>query len=145
MSITIDILPMILGRYEKGSLAIPEAVAGKVRGMVEPAAPAAKKTRKTKKATEAKAAEKPTEKPAEEKEATADEPEVKKPVEKKPSKSRKKKTSPALIIESLLGGTITLEEIISRIPADVDTVYIKPEENKAYWVRGDESGSVELW
>ena len=39
----------------------------------------------------------------------------------------------------------TPEEILSRVPADVDTIYIKPEENKAYWVRGDESGSVGLW
>ena len=133
----LDVSPMILGRYEKGSLAIPEAVAEKVKGMVEPkdisAAPA-KKTRKR----AAKGAEKVEKKPVEEKTATADEP-------KKPAKSRKKKTSPSLIIQSLLGGTITPEEIMDRVPDDVDTVYIKPEENKAYWVRGDESGSITLW
>ena len=32
-----------------------------------------------------------------------------------------------------------------EIPDGCDQVYIKPEENKAYWVKGDESGAVELW
>ena len=50
-----------------------------------------------------------------------------------------------IIIQSVLGGTITPEEILSRIPSDADAVYIKPEENKAYWVKGSKSGSVELW
>ena len=50
-----------------------------------------------------------------------------------------------IIIQSVLGGTITPEEVLSRIPADADVVYIKPEENKAYWVKGSESGSIDLW
>ena len=52
---------------------------------------------------------------------------------------------PSIIIQSILGGTITPEEILSRIPSDADAVYIKPEENKAYWVKGSESGSIVLW
>ena len=54
-------------------------------------------------------------------------------------------SKPSIIIQSVLGGTITPEEILSRIPSDADAVYIKPEENKAYWVKGEESGSVALW
>ena len=50
-----------------------------------------------------------------------------------------------IIIQSVLGGAITPEEVLKRIPADADTGYIKTEENKAYWVRGAESGSVDLW
>ena len=26
-----------------------------------------------------------------------------------------------------------------------DRVYVRVDENKAYWVRGEESGSVDLW
>ena len=54
-----------------------------------------------------------------------------------------KKTT--ILIQSQLGGTITPEEVLKRIPDGCDQVYIKPEENKAYWVKGDESGAVELW
>ena len=45
----------------------------------------------------------------------------------------------------MLGGTITIEEIKKRIPADAESVYVKPEENKAYWVKGEETGDVDLW
>ena len=50
----------------------------------------------------------------------------------------------AIIIQSPLGGSITPEEILSKIGA-ADTVYIRVDENKAYWVRGEETGSVDLW
>ena len=139
----LDVSPMILGRYEKGSLVIPEAVAERVKGMVESkdtTVVPAKKSRKgaVKKDTAAKVDEKPVEEKMATP-ATADAP-------RKPAKSRRKKSAtPTLIIQSLLGGTITPEEITARIPDDVDTVYIKPEENKAYWVRRDETGSITLW
>jgi hypothetical protein len=64
--------------------------------------------------------------------------------EKAPA-GRSKSKAPQSIIESGMGGTITPEEILSRIPKDVDTVYVKPEDNKAYWVKGDETDSVDLW
>ena len=44
-----------------------------------------------------------------------------------------------------MDGTITPEEILSRIPKGADTVYVKPEDNKAYWVKGEETDSVDLW
>ena len=58
-------------------------------------------------------------------------------------KIKEKKTS--IIIQSLMGGTITTDEILERIPSGAEKVYIKPEENAAYWVKKDKSGSVELW
>lgn len=64
---------------------------------------------------------------------------------KKADKSKTAAKSPALYIQSLLGNTITAEDIFSRIPSDADSVYVKPGENKAYWVRGEETGSVDLW
>ena len=44
-----------------------------------------------------------------------------------------------------LGGEITTAEILARIPAGADKVYIRVDQNKAYWVKGDETGSVDLW
>ena len=45
----------------------------------------------------------------------------------------------------MMGGSITPEDVMKKVQEGVDEVYVKPEENKAYWVKGDESGSVELW
>ena len=55
------------------------------------------------------------------------------------------KKNTAIMIQSQLGGMITPEEVLQRIPENCDAVYIKPEENKAYWVKGLESGCVNLW
>ena len=35
-------------------------------------------------------------------------------------------------------------EILEKI-GEADSVYIRVDQNKAYWVRGEESGSVDLW
>lgn len=73
--------------------------------------------------------------------------------EKKPARrSRKKKEetvseekkTPRFIIQSRMGGEIALEDILAKV-GDVDTLYIKPEDNAAYWVRGEQSGAVNLW
>ena len=73
--------------------------------------------------------------------------------EKKPAKrTRKKKEeavaeekkTPKLIIQSAMGGEIALEDILAKV-GDVDTLYIKPEDNAAYWVKGDQSGAMNLW
>lgn len=65
--------------------------------------------------------------------------------EKKPGKGGRKKTAgPIITIQSPMGGSITSEEILAKVGA-VDAVYVRVDENKAYWVRGDETGSVDLW
>ena len=55
------------------------------------------------------------------------------------------KNSPKLFIQSMMGGSITPEEVMKKAPEGVEEIYVKPEENKAYWVKGNENGSVELW
>ena len=59
------------------------------------------------------------------------------------------KTEPVeLIIESTMGGQISAEEIIKRVRekrGDAAKIYVKPEENKAYFTYGDSVGHVELW
>ena len=89
-------------------------------------APAVKKAEE-KKSRKPRAKKEPTPAPVEEK------------VEKKTSKQPAK-----IIIQSLMGGEITPEEILSRV-GDVDKVYIKVEENAAYWVKGDETGAINIW
>ena len=51
----------------------------------------------------------------------------------------------AVIIQSPDGHEITVDEIISKIGIQVDKIYIRVDKNAAYWVKGEENGSVALW
>ena len=104
---------------------------------------ATKKT-ETKKAEEVKTVKAPakkaaakTAKPAAK---AAAKPAVKKAAEKKPVA----KTAVEVIIQSPMGGNITPEAILAKV-GKADKIYIRVDENKAYWVRGKETGSVDLW
>lgn len=72
--------------------------------------------------------------------ASEKKPEVKKPAAKKPTA----KKVAEVIIQSPLGGEITSAEILDRV-GNVDKVYVRVDQNKAYWVNGEETGSVDLW
>ena len=50
----------------------------------------------------------------------------------------------AVIIQSPMGGEIDVNEILAKV-GPVDKVYVRVDQNAAYWVRGDESGAVNLW
>ena len=69
-------------------------------------------------------------------------------VEKKVAakKPAAKKAAPKneIIIQSPMGGEITPAEILAKV-GSVDQVYVRVDENKLYWVKGKESGSVEIW
>lgn len=62
------------------------------------------------------------------------------PTAKKPAGAKK----PELIVQSPMGGNITPEEILKKVGA-AEKIYIRVDENKAYWVRGKETGSADLW
>ncbi len=75
---------------------------------------------------------------------------AKKPVEKKPAAKKTAEKKPTakkvaeVIIQSELGGEITPDAILKKVGA-VDKIYVRVDQNKAYWVRGEETGSVDLW
>ena len=88
--------------------------------------------------------------------------EVKAKVDKKAGKKTSKKAATAskeapgkkgLVIQSPMGGEITPDEIVAKISAATkgerigkpDVVYVRVDENKAYWVKGKKRGSVNLW
>lgn len=50
-----------------------------------------------------------------------------------------------MIFETNAGQQITPDAIAERIPKGVDAAYIKLEENKIYWVKGEETGAVDIW
>ena len=106
----------------------------KVEAAVKKAAPKAKKavmnTAKASKITAKKAAEK-----------------VKSAAKNTSAQAIEKKAPvPATVfIQSPLGGEITAAEILAKVGTDVDRVYVRVDQNKAYWVKGEETGSVDLW
>ena len=53
-------------------------------------------------------------------------------------------TSPLSLLLIPPIGEITPEAILAKI-GEADTVYVRVDVNKAYWVKGDEAGSVDLW
>ena len=63
---------------------------------------------------------------------------------KKTALAKKADRKAEVIIQSPLGGIITPEEILKKV-GKVDQVYVRVDQNKAYWVKGDENGSVDLW
>ena len=67
----------------------------------------------------------------------------------KPKKAAKgKKTQPKLIVQSVLGGEITVDEIVARVHAatpQCEAIYIKPEDNKAYFIVDGVTGNIALW
>ena len=71
-------------------------------------------------------------------------------VDTAPKKSQVKK---GVIIQSPMGGEITPDEILAKIKTatkgtgvgKIDTIYVRVDENKAYWVKGKKNGSVDLW
>lgn len=63
----------------------------------------------------------------------------------KARRGRTRAPAPAtIVIQSPLGGEITDAEIRARI-GQADAVYVRVDRNKAYWVRGEETGEIDLW
>ena len=116
--------------------------ARKAAPKAEAKAAPAKKAAKPAKAEKAAKAEKPAKAAAPKKPAKAEKP-AKAAAPKKPVRSRAKKETD-IIIQSPLGGEITLTDILAKV-GDVDRVYVRVDQNAAYWVKGEASGAVNLW
>ncbi len=56
-----------------------------------------------------------------------------------------KETDENLTFETAGGRQTTLEALAEKIPEDADTAYIRLEENKIYWVKGKETGTIDIW
>ncbi len=206
----LGISPMLLGRYEKGSCAIPDSIAEKIRSLSDLAAAAEievkKNTRKAVRevkeafegaaetvrgAVDDKASEKSDDavadeiemkksarkaardtkkavedtvaavKEAVEDQAAATEIEIKKTARKTARKAgetvdmataavketvRKAAGLPNIVIQSPMGGYITADDIVKKVPENTTDVYVKVDENKLYYVQDNgETGDVDIW
>lgn len=66
--------------------------------------------------------------------------------EKAKATSRKRKAAKLdIIIQSPMGGNITPEEIAAKLPEGAETVFVRIDQNKLWWVKGDETGAVDIW
>lgn len=146
-----------ISAYESGKRKPSDNVLAKIKevhgvDLTAEAAPAPKAEKKAaapkaeKKAAAPKAEKKAAAPKAEKKAATpkAEKAAPKQPAEKKTTGRKAKKAEPQIIVQSPLGGEITPFAILAKV-GDVDKVYIRVDLNKAFWVKGDKTGSVDLW
>lgn len=63
---------------------------------------------------------------------------------KETAKRAHEKKIPTIIIQSPLGGEISSDEILEKL-GDVEKAYVRVDQNKAYWVKGDKTGDIDLW
>ena len=61
------------------------------------------------------------------------------------AKRAARRASLNIIIQSPMGGSISTDSIAAKIPQDADSVYVRVDENMLYWVRGSETGAVNIW
>ena len=65
----------------------------------------------------------------------------------------KVKYADEIVIQSPLGGEITPEQIVAKLPEQVrakipegaECVFVRVDQNKLWWIRGEETGNVEIW
>lgn len=50
-----------------------------------------------------------------------------------------------IYIQSPMGVNITPEEIAAKMPEGTETCYVRIDQNLIWWVRGEETGAVEIW
>ncbi len=70
----------------------------------------------------------------------------------KKTTARKKAIAPSVAIQSIMGGEIHIDEIVAKVNDKIGAkvyeefrIYVKPEENKAFYVADGEEDYVELW
>ena len=144
----LNITPMLLGKYEKGSIQIPDSVAGKLKSLADAATAAEIEVKKTVRKEARKTKEAATDAMTSDT-AVATEIEVKKTARKAGRKAkdtaekaaealkdtaRKAIGIPNIIIQSPMGGNITMEEIAGKVPEKTADVYVRVDNNKLYYV-----------
>ena len=50
-----------------------------------------------------------------------------------------------IVFQSPMGGNITSEEVAAKLPRGAKSAFVRIDENKIYWVNGEETGSVDIW
>lgn len=128
-----------ISAIESGRLKLSEKLSGKIKEVYGEIIEAETKAGKKSAAKKVKAAEKKAKTVLETAgaEAVLD-------AEKKARKKAGRTTKANIVIQSPMGGEITTDAILERI-GEADAVYVRVDQNKAYWVKGEKTGSIDLW
>ena len=159
----LGIATSAIGHLENGRMKVSARIAAKVKeefgvDVAEKTATAKKTVKETAKKASAKA--KTAAKKADDK-VVAEKIEAKKTTRKAAAKAKEtvkkaEKTVKApvknakaakleIVIQSPMGGNITSEEIAAKLPKDAETVFVRVDQNKLWWIKGEETGSVDIW
>ena len=63
---------------------------------------------------------------------------------KKPA-AKAKAAKLEIFIQSPMGVNITPEEIAAKLPKGAKSVFVRVDQNKLWWINGEETGSVDIW
>ena len=61
-----------------------------------------------------------------------------------PKAEKKNPVAPTVILQSPFGGEITVDAVKTLV-GEVDKVYVRIDQNKLYWVKGNETGNKDIW
>ena len=61
-----------------------------------------------------------------------------------PKAEKKTPVAPTVILQSPFGGEITVDAVKTLV-GEVDKVYVRIDQNKLYWVKGKETGAIDIW
>ena len=70
---------------------------------------------------------------------------TKETVKKVESAAKKPAGKLEIIVQSPMGGNITAEEIAAKLPKGAETVFVRVDQNRLWWIKGEETGSVDIW
>ena len=140
MAKRLGIATSAIGHMENGRMKVSPKIAAKAKeefGVdldIEPKA-ARKPFKEKVKATEAKV----------EKAAKATAQKAKKTVKKAEATAKKPTKKLEIIVQSPMGGNISDAEIAAKLPKGTETVFVRVDQNKLWWIKGEETGSVDIW
>ena len=121
----LGVTAMMIGRYEKGTCAIPESIAEKLKEAEDKAVATEIEVKKNTRKAGRKVKEAAEEAAAVAKEAAG---------------------IPNIIIQSPMGGYITPADIAKKVPKGTADVYVRVDENKLYYVlKNGETGDMDIW
>jgi predicted transcriptional regulator len=125
----LGVTAMMIGRYEKGTCAIPESIAEKLKEAEDKAVATEIEVKKNTRKAGRKVKEKAEDTFSIAKEAVKESVGI-----------------PNIIIQSPMGGYITPADIAKKVPKNTEDVYVRVDENKLYYVlKNGESGDVDIW
>ena len=139
----LDVTPGAIGHLETGRRKASAKLAAKVKEVFGVELDTGTEVQADEvKAAPAKAAK--AKKPVRKQAAKAEKTKKAEKAEKAPAR-KTKSAKLEIYVQSPLGGNITPEEIAAKLPDGAEAVFVRVDQNKLWWIKGEETGSVDIW